>query len=325
MNVQAMWVLRPIVVAALLASAPALAQDDYPNQPIKIVVPFVPGTMPDTLSRLVGDRLATRWGQPVIVENRPGATGNVGADAVSKAKPDGYTLLSTPPPPLAINQSLFPKLNFDPGAFVPITVIASMPNVLVVHPDVKASNVQELAALAKANPGKLNCASTGTGGTPHLSLEMLKSATGVEIVHVPYSKGLAPALIDLIAGRVDMMFINLADALPRIRSGQLKAIAVASDKRIPELPGVPAMSETVPGFLSTTWFAVVAPPKTPSPIAAKLSTAIAEILQTPDVAARLRDLGAAPVGSSPAETAAFLKAETARWREVILSAGIKAD
>jgi tripartite-type tricarboxylate transporter receptor subunit TctC len=312
-----------LIALPLIAPSSAFAQADYPSRPIKIVVPFAPGTLPDTLSRMVGEKLAAKWGQPVVVENRPGATGNVGAEAVWKSPPDGYTLLSTPPPPLAINQSLFPKLGFDPSTFVPVTVIASAPNVLAVHPSVKAASVQELIALAKATPGKLNAASTGAGGTPHLTLEMFKRAAGVEIAHIPYPKGLAPALVDFVAGRVDMMFINLGNALPRVRNGQIKALAVASEKRVPELPDVPTLSEMFPGFVSTAWYAVVAPPNTPMPIAVKLSAAFAEALKSPDVASRLAAVAATPVGSSPGKTAAFLKAETKRWGDVIATAGIK--
>jgi tripartite-type tricarboxylate transporter receptor subunit TctC len=316
------WLLAAF---ASLAPANAPAQTNYPDRPIRIVVPFAPGSIPDLLSRLVGDKLTAKWGQPIIVENRPGASGNVGAETVARAEPDGYTLLSAPPPPIAINQHLFPKLNFDPGAFAPITVIAAAPNVLVAHPDLPASNVQEMIGYAKANPGKLNGGSTGNGGTPHLTLEMLMSAAGVKMTHVPYSRGLPPALVDLFAGRIDVMFVNLADALPHVRSGKLKAIAVASETRIPELPDTAAIAETLPGFRSTTWYAVVAPPKTPAEIVAKLSTEVAEILRMPEVAKRLQDLAATPVGTSPEQSGAFIKAESDRWRNVILSAGVKLE
>jgi tripartite-type tricarboxylate transporter receptor subunit TctC len=310
---------------ALSATGSAAAQTNYPDRPVKIVVPFAPGSIPDLLSRLVGDKLAGKWGQPFIVENRPGASGNVGAEVVARAEPDGYTLLSAPPPPIAINQHLFPKMSFDPAAFDPVTVLAAAPNVLVAHPNVPASNFGELVGYARANPGKLNGASTGNGGTPHLTLEMLMSAADIRITHVPYSRGLPPALLDLFAERIDIMFVNLADALPHVRAGKLKAIAVASETRIAELPDTAAIAETLPGFRSTTWYAVVAPPKTPSVIVAKLSGEIGNILRTPDVTKRLQDLAATSVGTSPEQSRAFIKAESDRWRSVIVSAGVKLE
>jgi len=233
-------------------------------------------------------------------------------------------LLVSPPPPLAVNQSLFPKLSYDPGTFVPVTVIAMVPNVLVVRPAVPVSNVKELIALAKTQPGKFNYASTGNGGTPHLTAEQLKSMTGVRIVHIPYN-GVPAALTDLMGGQVDMMFINLGDALPHIKSGKLKVLGVASDGRIATLPDVPAVSEALPGFVSVTWYGLVAPPKTPPEIAARLSAAIAEAVRLPDVAKKLQDFSATAVGSSPEETARFFKQEVARWHDVILRAGIKPD
>jgi len=313
-------------VAALLltVSAEALAQTVYPNRLIKIVVPIPAGGAADTIPRIVAAKLAARWSQPVIIENRPGAGQTLGAEAVAKAVPDGYTLLAAPPAALVTSQHLYPKLGFDPSAFVPVTVIAEVAHVLVVHPKIQVSGVRELIAFAKANPDKLNYASSGNGGIPHLTLEKLKSLAGIRIVHVPY-KGLALATTDLLAGHVDMIFDNLGNSLPYIKNGKLRALAVSSERRIPELPGVPAMSELFPGFVSTSWFAVVAPPKTPPEIADKLSQAIAETLRLPDVAKRLHDLSHTPVGGSPAETAAFLKREIERWHQVIVSAGIKPD
>ena len=317
-------IIRQFIGAVLLVAAPAgaLAQDNYPSRMIKIIVPVPPGASVDILPRIVAEKLAARWGQPVIVENRLGGALNIGAEAVAKAQPDGYTLLATPPPPLAINQSLYPKLGFDPNAFVPVTVMATTPNVLVASPKVRFSTIQELVAFAKANPGKLTYASAGAGSTPHLAMELLKIQAGMEIVHVPY-KGLVPT--DLLAGHVDLMFNNLGNTLPHIRSGALKVLAVGSEKRLSALPDVLAASEVFPGFVSTTWFAVVAPPKSSSEIVAKLSTAIAEILRLPDVAMKIRDLSMTPVGSTPAETAAFLQEERERWRNVIVSAGIRPD
>jgi len=315
-----------LVAAAFLLGLPigAGAQPDYPSRPVKIVVPFAAGGIADVLARLVAEKLHAKLGASFVVENRTGASGNIGAEAVARAEPDGYTLLATPPPPLAVNQSLFPDLRFDPRAFVPVTVIAAAPNVLVVRPDVPAATVEGLVAFAKANPDKLSYASTGSGGTPHLTAEMFKRATGAQIVHVPY-KGMPPALTDLLGGRVDMMFANLSDALPYIRSGKLRALGIASTTRFPGLPDVPTVSETLPGFVSETWFAIVAPPRTPTPIASRLSSTVAEALRQPDVARTIQQLSVAPVGSSPDETAAFLKKETDRWREIIVSAAIRLD
>jgi len=309
---------------AFLVAAPVatLAQTAYPTRTIRIVVPIPPGPVADALPRLLAEKLSARWGQPVIVENRPGAALNLGAEAVAKATPDGHTLLATPPSPLAINQSFFPKLGYDPGAFVPVSIFASLPYVLVANPKIPVSTLPELIAYAKANPNKINFASGGTGGGPHLTGEMLNIAASIRTVHVPYP-GLGPAMTDLLAGHVDMLVDNLGNVLPRVREGKLKALGVGSETRSAELPDVPAIAEIFPGFRAMAWFAIVAPPKTPPDIAAKISDAIAETLRLPDVAKRFRDLSITPVGSSPAETATFLKEETERWRKVIVAGGIK--
>jgi tripartite-type tricarboxylate transporter receptor subunit TctC len=319
-------IMRPLVGAALLVIEPmsAAAQDNYPNRTIKIVVPVPPGPFADVLPRIVADKLAARWGQPVIIENRSGAAQNLGAEAVAKADPDGYTLFAAPPGPLVISQHFFPKLGFDPSAFIPVTVMAALPYTLVVHPRVPASTLQELIALAKANPDKITHASPGVGSPLHLAGELLKSAAGISLVHVPY-KGTGPATTDLLAGHVDLMFDNLANTLPHIKSGKLKVLAVSDHARIPELPNVPAIAETYRGFFVAGWYAIVAPPKTSPEIAAKLSVAIGETLKLPDVAKKLQDYSAKPVGSSPAETAAFFQQESERWRQVIVANGIKPD
>ena len=302
---------------------------EWPQRTVRIIVPFPAGGSADLVPRIAAEKLAQQWGQPVIVENRPGAAGNIGADAVFKAEPDGYTLLSAPPPPLVINRLLYPNLSYDPTQFVPITVIAAIPNVLLVHPKVPANTVAELIAYAKANPGKLNYASQGSGSTSHLTAELFKSMAGgaegpLRIIHVPY-KGTAPALADLVGGQVDMMCDNLGVSLPHVKAGRLRVLAVASRDRSPALPGVPALSETLRGFDSSAWFAIVAPPQTPGAIAEKVAAGVREALKAPDVRKRLQELSADPMGLSPAETAAFMKQETERWGAVIRSAGVKLE
>jgi len=318
-----LMLFRILLAGTLVLGLSAQAQE-FPNRPIKIIVPFAPGASTDILARLTGTKLRAKWGQPVIVENRGGDGGNIGAAEVYHAKPDGYTLLVSPPSTLVINKSLYGKLTYDSDLFVPVTVIATVPTVLVVYPKVSANSVQDLIALSKGHPGQFNYASQGNGSTAQLTAEMFKLATGVKITHVPY-KGAAPALTDLIAGHVEIMFANLASALPFIRSGQLRAIGVASEKRNAFLPGVPTMSEVLPGFTSETWIGMVASPKTPAEIANKISAAVAEALKLPDVAKGIADLSADPVGSTPAETAVFLKHEAERWGSVIRSVGAKAD
>jgi tripartite-type tricarboxylate transporter receptor subunit TctC len=298
---------------------------EWPSKPVRIIVPFPPGGSADLMPRAVAEKLSERWGQPVIVDNRPGAAGNIGADVVYRAEPDGYTLLSGPPPPLVINRLLYQKLTYDSSRFVPITVIGAIPNVLLVHPKTKANSVQELIALAKANPGKLNYASQGIGSTSHLTAELFKfMAGGLDIAHVPY-KGTAPALADLLGGQVDMMCDNLGVSLPHVRAGKLKALAVASAKRVKTLPEVPALAETLPGFEAVAWFGIVAPPNTPSAVAEKVAAGVQEALRQPEVVKRLNELSAEPMGLTPAQTAAYMKQETERWAAVIKSAGVKAE
>src|SRR5438128_9012212 len=253
--------MRALLFAPLLASLPLHAQE-WPARTVRIVVPFPAGGSADLIPRIVAEKLSEKWGQPVIVENRPGAAGNIGADIVFRSEPDGYTLLSAPPPPLVINRLLYPKLSYDSTQFAPVSVIAANPNVLLVHPSLEVNSVAELIALARQNPGKLNYASQGSGSTSHLTAELFKSmAGGLQITHVPY-KGSAPALTDLLGGQVDMMCDNLGVSLPHVRAGKLKALAVASRKRFPGLPEVPALAETLAGFEAVAWFGIVAPPKT---------------------------------------------------------------
>jgi tripartite-type tricarboxylate transporter receptor subunit TctC len=289
---------------------------------VRIVVPFPPGGSADLLPRIIGEKLSERWGQPVIIDNRPGAAGNIGAEVVFRSEPDGYTLMSAPPPPLVINRLLYPKLGYDATQFVPMSVMAAIPNVLLVHPKHDVKNVQEFIALVKANPGKFNYASQGNATTSHLTAELFKAmAGGLQITHIPY-KGTAPALADLVAGQVDMMCDNLGVSLPHVKAGKLKALAVTSKT---SYMGIPAMAQTLPGFEAQAWFGVVGPPGTPSAIAEKVGSSINQILKLPDVQKRLADLSAEPMGLGPAEMAAFMKQETERWAAVIRTAGVRLD
>ena len=298
---------------------------EWPQKTVRIIVPFPAGGSADLLPRYVGEKLSQQWGQPVLVDNRPGAAGNIGAGAVYQAEPDGYTLLSAPPPPLVINRLLYPKLAFDSTKFVAISVIAAIPNVLLVNPGVPASSVAELIAYAKANPGKLNYSSQGNGTTSHLTAELFKSmAGGLHIAHVPY-KGTAPALAALVAGEVDMMCDNLGVSLSHVKAGRIKALAVASAKRVPSLPDVPALAESLPGFEAVAWFGIVGPPGLSASIAQKVSAGVAEALRDPEVQARLAALSAEPMGFTPAQAAAYMKEETERWAAVIRAANVKVD
>lgn len=314
------------LAAAVFLAAPAavFAQNGYPNRPVKIIVPVPPGSNADAVPRIVAEKLTLRWGKPVLIENKPGANQNLGAEAVARAEPDGYTLLASPPGPIAAARALYPQLAFDPAAFVPVTVLATVEHLIAVNPRLPVSSVQELIAYAKANPDKLSYGSSGNGGVPHLATEMLKLTAGIRLVHVPY-KGLAPAMTDLLAGRIDLIFDNVGNTRAYIHDGRLRAIAVGSLKRIPEFPDVPAVAELYPGFEAIAWFGVVAPPKTPPEIAATISQAMADTLKIPEVATRFAEFAARPLGSSPAEAAAFFRKEAERWRKVIVSAGIKPD
>jgi tripartite-type tricarboxylate transporter receptor subunit TctC len=311
------------VLAAGLTS-PLHAQD-FPTRPVKIIVPFPAGGTADVMPRIVGDWLSRKWGQPVIIENKPGAAGNIGAETVANAEPDGYTLLSAPPPPLVINQNLYPKLPFDPTQFVPISVMGIVPNALVVNPQkIAANTVAEFIAYAKTNPGKISSATQGNGTTSHLTSEMFQMMADVKFVHVPY-RGSAPALQGLLAGDVDIMFDNLGVSLALVNGGKLKLIAVGTDKRMAALPSVPTIAETLPGFASSAWFGVVAPRGTPAKLAERVSTDIAEALKQPEVAKKMEGLSAEVVGSDPAVTAKFMREEIERWNKVIKAAGVKLE
>ena len=313
-----------LALAAMLAALPQVDAQDYPSRPVKIIVPFAAGGTADVMPRVIGEWLSRKWGQPVVVENRTGAAGNIGAEAVAKAEPDGYTLLSAPPPPLVINQNLYPKLGFDPSEFVPIVIMGRVPNALVVNPKLPLNSVAEVIAYAKANPGKLTSATQGNGTTSHLTSELFQMMADVKFQHVPY-RGSAPALTDLVAGSVDLMFDNLGVSLPLVKGGQLKLLGVATPKRMASLPDVPTIAETLPGFESAAWFAIVAPPKTPQAVVDKINADVNEALRQSDIVQRLTQLSAEPIGGTPQATAAYMREEIERWHKVIKAANVKLD
>ena len=300
------------------------AQAAWPQNPIRMVVPNPAGGAADMFPRMVAEPLSARLGQPVIVENKPGAAGNIAAEMLANAEPNGYTLMAAPPPPLSINVSLYPKLNYDPARFTPITVLSAVPNVLMVHPSVPVNTAKEFLSYVMANPGKLSYASQGSGSTAHLTAELFKLKTKTHMVHIPY-KGDAPAIADLIAGHVQVMFGNISAGLVHARAGKVKILAVTGPKRLPSMPDVPTMQEIVPGVVAVAWFAVVAPPNTPAPIAHKLSTTLAEILRTPEIKRRMADVYAEPIGNTPEEMAQWMREDTERWRQVIREGKIQVD
>jgi tripartite-type tricarboxylate transporter receptor subunit TctC len=318
--------MRAVAVLVWVTACIGGAQaQGYPSKPIHWVSPWAPGGANDILSRSIGNEISKTLGQPVIVENRPGASGTTGTAAVAKAPADGYTVTLGSTPSYATAPSMYPALAYDPVKdFAPITLVARVSNLLVVHPSVPAKSVAELVAYAKANPGKLNFTSVGSGSTPHLSAELLMMLSGTKMNHVPY-KGTAPALVDLIAGRVEMAFEGTPALLPHVKAGALRALGITSAKRSALLPEVPAINETLPGFDVNVWYAVFAPAGTPPDVVKKLNGAIVASLKTPELSKQLGDLGAELVGGTPEELGAYLKAETAKWEKVIKTAGIKAN
>ena len=320
-----MRILLAMVSAAMLYASSALAQDaaaNYPNRPIRIIVCVPAGGGVDTVTRIVANGLQKRLGQPVVVENRAGAAGNIGADVVFHSDPDGYTLLAAQAAPLTINPLLYKKMNFDPTRFEPVAIMTVIPNVLLVRPDFPAKTAQEFIAYAKANPDKINYASQGIGTTSHLTAALFERVTGTKLVHVPY-KGTAPALNDLIAGHVDMIFMELASAIKLHEAGRARILAVATAKRIANLPDVPTLGEVAAkNFESRAWNAIAAPPKTPAAIVVKLNKAINEVLQDSEVQSHFAKLNLQAAGGSPAEASAFIKQETTVWSDVIKEAHV---
>jgi tripartite-type tricarboxylate transporter receptor subunit TctC len=311
---------------AILTPHAAAAGGAYPARPIRFVVAFPPGGGTDIIARSIAQKLAERLAQQVVVDNRPGAGGNIGTDIVAKSAPDGYTMLMGSAGPLAINASLFGKMPFDPiRDLAPVTLAASTPNALVVHPSLKAATVNELIALAKARPGEINFASSGHGTPAHLAGELFNSMAGVKLVHVPY-KGAAPALADLLGGQVQLMFSTMPPALPHVKDGKLRALAVTSLKRSRATPELPTVDEVaLPGFEANTWHGVVLPAGTPAAIVARLNREIVAILHLPEVVERLSGQGAEALGSTPEEFAAYIRSESVKWAKVVRDSGAKAE
>ncbi|HEV7602696.1 MAG TPA: tripartite tricarboxylate transporter substrate binding protein [Bradyrhizobium sp.] len=302
--------------------SPAWA-DGYPDRTVKIIVPFPAGGTADAVPRLVADWLSRKWGQPVVIENRTGAAGNIGAEQAYRSAPDGYTLLSAPPPPLVINQSLYPKLAFDPAKFEPIIVMAQVPNALIVNPNnVKSSSLRELVEYLQKNPDKVTAATQGNGTTSHLTSELFQLMAKVKLRHIPY-RGSSPALQGLLAGDVDLMFDNLGVSLPLVEAGKLRLLAVASPNRLPALPDVPTIAETLPGFEAVAWYGIVAPPKTPKDIVDTINADVNEALRQPELQGHLKKLSAEIFGGSVEKTSRYMGEEVERWRAVIKAANIE--
>ena len=314
-----------IALAAATLSLGAAAQA-YPTKPITIVVPFSAGGTTDILARLVGQYLTTELGQPVVVDNKAGAGGNIGGALAAKAPADGYTLFMGTVGTHAINAALYKKMPFDHVKdFAPLSRVANVPNLLVAHPSQPFKTVPEMIAYAKANPGKINFGSPGTGASPHLSGELFKSMAKVELTHIPY-KGSAPAVSDLLGNQIAIMFDNMPSVIPHVRSGKLRAIAISTAKRSPELPDVPTIAEAgVPGYEAVSWFGLFAPAATPKPVLDKLSTALSKVLANPEVQKKISAQGGETVNETPAQFAAFIRSETTKWGKVVKESGATVD
>jgi tripartite-type tricarboxylate transporter receptor subunit TctC len=311
------------LATTLTVSSAAFALD-FPTRAVKIIVPFPAGGTADAMPRIVGEFLSRKWGQPVIIENKSGAGGNVGADAAYHADPDGYTLFASPPPPLVINQNLYAKLPFDPTQFIPLAVMGKVPNALLTNsPRLKdVKTVADFVAYAKAHPGQLNSGTQGVGTTAHLTSELFAQKAGIKYQHVHY-RGSAPEMQDLIAGNIDLAFDNVGAAGRLVHAGTIRALGLATEKPMATFPGIPTIKDTVPGFVVVTWFALVAPPKVPQEIVEKLHADINEALKDQGVRSKLEKLSAEVPVTSLAETAAFFKSEVDTWKNVIKSANVK--
>src|SRR5215510_3003676 len=324
--------LAGLLVAALTAAllwqalvTRALAQESYPTRLVRMIVPFPAGGTADALPRIVAEKLADEWRQPVIIDNRAGAGGNIGAEAVASSPADGYVLLASPPGPIAINDNLYKKLAFQPSKFEPIIVFGTVPSVLVVKPVFPAKTVAELIDYLKANPGKVTFASQGNGSISHLSAMLFQKLIGAEMVHVAY-RGSSPALQDIMGNHVDLFFDNLGSSLNLHNAGNLRILALGSLGRVPSLPDIPTLAEAgLDGFQSVTWFAVVAPPGTSAAITQTVNQAIAKVLQQPGVREHFERMGVRPLGGSVVETARFIAEERQRWGEVIRTTNVRVD
>jgi len=320
--------MKKILAALVLALAlsPSAFGQTYPSKPIRIICPFPPGGAVDIASRAIADALTKTMGQSVIVENRAGAGGNLGGEIAAKSPPDGYTLFMTTSGIQAINPALYAKMNYDPNKdFVPVVALVSLDNVLVMHPSVRVNSVKELIDLAKAQPGMISAASSGSGTSIHMSLEMFKHLTGTDILHIPY-KGSAPAVADLLGGQVNIMFDNIPSSLPHIKAGKLHAIATTGAKRSSTLPDLPTVAETgVPGYESGVWFGLVAPTGTPKDVIAKLNAEALKAVKLPDYQKRMNDLGYEIIAGSPEQMAERIKGEIARWGPVVKASGAKVE
>ena len=310
----------------MLACSAHVTAQTYPLKPVRLISPYASGGGSDTLARILGQKLYEAWGQPVVVENRPGAAGTLGAETVARATADGYTLLVTPSAVLTINPHLYAKLRYDTFKdFIPVTMASNSPYLLVVHPKIPASSVKELIAYAKMNPGKMNYSSSGNGSSTHLAGVIFNNMAGVEIVHIPY-KGAAPAIVDLLAGNIQMRFSSVVPVLPHVRSGRLRGIAISSPKRYGPLPDMPTIAESgLPGYAVESFYAVVAPAHTPRAIVSKINAEVVRNLRSPEVAAHMAADGAEVIGSSPEELAKALRDDYARWAQPVKDSGARAD
>lgn len=318
---------RRLLLAATLAltAGAAWAQAEWPSKPVRIVVPFAPGGTTDLTARILAEQLSQSFKQNFLVENKAGAGGNLGANEVAKAAPDGYTFLMGTPGTQAINQFLYPKMPYDTAKdLVPVSFVVRVPNVLMVNPQLPAKDIKALIALLKAQPGKLSYGTPGNGSTGHLSTELFKTQAGVFVTHIPY-RGSGPMLQDLMAGQVQMSIDNLPSALPLILSGKITALGVTSEQPVATLPGVPPIASVLPGYVAESWFVLVAPAGTPQPIIDKLSAEVDRILKRPEVAERFAKLGATPVGGTPKQLGDFIAAETRKWQKVVKDSGAKVD
>lgn len=315
-----------LMTTLLFAFSLEVGAQSYPVKPVKIVVPFPPGGSTDVMARNLGSELSKRLGQPFIVENKPGANGNIGSDSVAKAPPDGYTLLLAGVGTNAINQTLYRNMPYDTTRdFAPVTLLATGPNVLVAHPDFPGKTVGDVIAIAKAEAGKLAHGSNGNGSSGHLAMEMLKQAAGIQMVHIPY-KGGGPAMADLMGGQIPLLFTNQDAALANVRAGKIRAIAVASAERNPAFPDIPTVAESgLPGFAAVSWFGLVAPAKTPPDIIKRLHAETANVLNEPAFRIKLEQVGFVVVGNTPEQFGAFMKSEVERWGQAVKNSGASVD